>query len=394
MNLPLKSYLCFGDSITQNGGWIDLLNKTKQGRFLNGGQSGRQAQNGPKEFPPLLAAHPEANHLLLFLGINDLPSRDPRPGPARIAAAVEGLRQCIEHALPVIRPENIILLTPCGLDPDAMSEINLGKGYHEALPLLKPYAEALKKLALEKNLRFLNLLSLFSDIHFRDGIHLNDQGERQLAKILTNYLDRPSLYWVGDSISLGYHKTLKTALAKDFHYFRKTGMAEANRNLDQAQGANGGDSAMVLAHLQELVETNNLWADTIVVNCGLHDIKANPHTGNRQISKENYRKNLESMIHLLNRANKNLIWLTTTPMDETIHQRYQKHFHRKEADLTAYQEIARNLMDAHRIPIFDLYAFTTSLGPDLFRDHVHFHPQIAHQQGLFLSQKVKEHFPK
>lgn len=392
MGQQIKYYLCFGDSITENGGWIDLLNQEKQEHFLNAGKSGRQAQNGPKEFPPVLATHPEANHLLLFLGINDLPSRDPRPSPARIEGAVQGLRQCIEHALPKLRPENIILFTPCGLAPDAMSEVNLGKGYHEALPLLEPYAEALKKLALKKGLRFLNLLGSFSDIHFRDGIHLNHQGEQQLAKILANYLNRPSLYWIGDSISLGYHETLREALAEEFHYTRKTGMADANRNLDQAQGANGGDSARVLAHLQELVQTQNLWADTVVVNCGLHDIKANPRTGTRQIAKEDYRKNLESMIRLLHQAGKNLIWVTTTPVDETIHQRHQKNFHRSEDDLAAYQEIARNLMEAHGVPVFDLYAFTTALGPDLFRDHVHFHPEIAHQQGLFLAHKVKEHF--
>lgn len=61
----------------------------------------------------------------------------------------------------------------------------------------------------------------------------------------------PSLYLIGDSISIDYHRHLKSLLAEEYVYRRKGGVEKARKNLDKVQGANGGDSACVLAHLRE-----------------------------------------------------------------------------------------------------------------------------------------------
>lgn len=388
---PTATILCFGDSITANGGWIDILNREGRAHFINAGKSGRKAQNLAREFPPALDAHPEADHLILFIGINDLPSRDPRPGGERIQAAMQGVRQAVDLALERISPEHIHLVTPCGVVPDGMSAQNVAKGYPDAEPLLADYSEALRTLAAEKGLRVISLLGELAPEHFRDGLHPNADGEARIAELVGAHLyPPPSLYWVGDSISINYHRPLEKKLGNRFRYVRKGGLAEAERDLDRAQGANGGDSGMVLAHLRDLIEHDNLFADTVVVNCGLHDIKMNPRDESLQVDLQTYRENLDAMIRLVEDSGRRFIWVATTPVDERQHQKNNPKFHRMESDLAAYNDAASEIMRAHGIPVLDLYTFTRSLGPDLYRDHVHFHPRISEQQALFLAEELRK----
>lgn len=387
---PEPIYLCFGDSITANGGWIDILNREGLGRFINAGQSGRKAQDMAREFPPALDGHPEAGHLILFIGINDLPSRDPRPGHERIEAAMQGVRFAVDRALERLPARQIHLVTPCGLVPGEMSEVNLGKGYHDALPLLPGYTAELRELAADKGLQVIDLLGELEPEHFRDGLHPNAAGEARIAELVRVHLDPPpSIYWVGDSISINYHRPLKTALGERFRYTRKGGLGEAEKDLDVARGANGGDSNRVLAHLTELIENDWLPADTVVVNCGLHDIKMNPKTKDLQVDLQTYRENLEAMIELVEGSGRQFIWVTTTPVDEAQHQKNNPKFYRMESDLADYNEAALEIMRAHDIPILDLYSFTRSLGPDLYRDHVHFHKRVSEQQAAFLAENLK-----
>ncbi|TVR16172.1 MAG: hypothetical protein EA401_01815 [Planctomycetota bacterium] len=387
------TYLCFGDSITDNGGWIESLNAQGGAQFINVGKSGRKAQNMASEFPPVLSAHPQADHLLLFIGINDLPSRDPRPGSERIQAAMQGVRSAVDLALERMPPANIHLLTPCGVVPDAMSELNVRKGYADALPLLPEYSQALRDLAAERGLQVIDLLGHLDATHFRDGLHPNADGEARIAELVHAHLyPLARLYWVGDSISINYHRPLQAVLADRFRYMRKGGLTQAEADLDQAQGANGGDSQRVLAHLRELIAHDRLSADTVVVNCGLHDIKKDPQEQTLQVDLETYRENLKTMVQLVEGSGRRFIWVTTTPVDEVQHQKNNPSFHRLEADLAAYNSAALEIMKAHDITIIDLYNFTRSLGPDLYRDHVHFHPWVSEQQALFLAERLREVF--
>ena len=56
-------------------------------------------------------------------------------------------------------------------------------------------------------------------------------------------------------------------------YSRKEGEQEALINLDNPQGANGGDSAMVLDFLKAMKKSGGIDADFLLVNCGLHDLR-------------------------------------------------------------------------------------------------------------------------
>lgn len=381
--------LCFGDSLTANGGWIDLLQKETRISFINAGRSGRQARFLGREFPPVWETYPEASHLILFLGINDLPSRDPRPERIRVEEALDGLRGAIELALRRIPPKNIFLITPAGVFPEVMSAENQRKGYPDTLLLLPDYVAGMKALAGEQGVEILTLCGKFAAKHFRDGLHLNEDGESRMAELLQKHWQRPSLYWVGDSISIDYHPYLVDLLKEKFHYSRKGGLLEAARNLDHPTGANGGDSVMVLQHLEEMRTSGGLPADYLVINCGLHDIKRKRGPGQTcQVERKDYRANLEAIVCLVREAGKKLIWVTTTPVDEVTHDKHQKHFERREADHQEYQSIAAEVMEKNRIPVLDLYGFTLTLGSDLFRDHVHFHPAISRQQAAFLAGEL------
>lgn len=194
------------------------------------------------------------------------------------------------------------------------------------------------------------------------------------------------LYIVGDSISIQYGPYLERYVAGRFHYARKSGEAEALLNLDNPQGANGGDSSMVLAYLRGLEGQGGLDADLLLVNCGLHDIKTDPANGRKQVALREYRRNLQEIVATARRLGVALVWLHTTPCDEAVHNsRPGMSFHRYAADCAAYNAAADEVMDGADIPSIDLHSFTASLGPDLYCDHVHFYEHVREKQAAFIA---------
>ena len=193
------------------------------------------------------------------------------------------------------------------------------------------------------------------------------------------------IYVIGDSISIHYGPYLKQYLAGVMDYARKEGEAEALLNLDNPQGANGGDSSMVLAFVQALAASGRVTADYFLVNCGLHDIKTNPQTGQKQVAIDAYERNLRALIPLVRKMPSQLIWIRTTPCDEKIHNRSNMGFHRFAADCAAYNAVADRVMFETGVPSIDLYTFTCNLGPELYCDHVHFHESIREKQAAFIA---------
>lgn len=194
------------------------------------------------------------------------------------------------------------------------------------------------------------------------------------------------VYVIGDSISIHYGPYLQQVLRGVMEYGRKEGEEEALLNLDQPQGANGGDSAMVLEFLRAKSQTGGIAAELLLLNCGLHDIKTNPATGGKQVPLVRYRENLEAIAALVAQLGPALVWMRTTPCDERVHNSQpQIAFHRFAADCAAYNQAADQVMAAHGVPIIDLHTFTANLGEDLYCDHVHFHEHIRAQQAAFLA---------
>lgn len=191
-----------------------------------------------------------------------------------------------------------------------------------------------------------------------------------------------NLYVIGDSISIHYGPFLEKQLEGVMGYARKEG---AEDNLDDPNGANGGDSSMVLDFLRDQVASNSIDADLLLVNCGLHDIKTHRDTGKAQIAIENYAKNLRAIIEAASAAKLQLIWIRTTPLDEKIHNARDVGFLRYNADHEAYQHVADEIMREARIPIIDLHTFTANLGPDLYIDHVHYPEHIREKQAAYIA---------
>ena len=191
-----------------------------------------------------------------------------------------------------------------------------------------------------------------------------------------------NIYVIGDSISIHYGPFLEQQLQGVMGYARKEG---AKDDLDNPNGANGGDSSMVLDFLRDQVASNRIEADLLLVNCGLHDIKTHRDTGEIQVTSEDYATNLRAIIKTASAVKLQLIWIRTTPLDETIHNARGVGFLRYNADHSTYQQVADDIMREANIPVIDLHTFTANLGPDLYLDHVHFPEPIREKQAAYIT---------
>lgn len=174
---------------------------------------------------------------------------------------------------------------------------------------------------------------------------------------------------IGDSISNQYGPYLEEYLRGEWVY----------------SWSGGSDSSKVLASLQSQQEAGELDMDLLLLNCGLHDIKTDPSTGEKQVPLVEYQKNLEQIAALLQETAVELVWMRTTPCDETVHNHPDMKFHRFAADCDAYNAAADEIMDAAGIKCIDLFAFTNNLGSDTYCDHVHFHEHVREKQAAYIA---------
>lgn len=195
----------------------------------------------------------------------------------------------------------------------------------------------------------------------------------------------PRLFVIGDSISIHYGPYLEQYVQGQYQYARKQGTELALQNLDVPQGANGGDSSHVLEFLRMMQANGGIEADVLLLNCGLHDIKTDPGTGEKQVTPEHYEANLRSIIEITREMGLMTVWVRTTPVDESVHNHEQSSFYRFAADGEMYNVIGDAVMRAHEVPFVDLYTFTCNLGPGLYCDHVHFHEHIRAKQAAYIA---------
>jgi len=152
-------------------------------------------------------------------------------------------------------------------------------------------------------------------------------------------IKKPTALLIGDSICMGYRPLVKQRLGDRFNII---GIED-----------NGGDSNNLLKNLDEWIINQN--ADLIHFNCGLHDLKVDPKTGNHQQPLDVYKENLIEIIQKLqNEANAKLVWATSTPVIDERHNAV-KEFHRHELDVEAYNEVATAIMKEAGIVIDDLF---------------------------------------
>ncbi len=190
----------------------------------------------------------------------------------------------------------------------------------------------------------------------------------------------PTLHVVADSISIHYGPYLQTVLAGVMQYSRKTG------NGVDTESANGGDSSLVLAYLNQLQAK----FDYLMVNCGLHDLRRDVNTRAFQVPPDQYEKNLQAIIARARTIAPRLIWVRTTPVVDEIHNRLNTTFHRHAADVDTYNACADEIMRAHHVPMIDLFTFTRNLGENVYLDHVHYHETIRAQHAAFIAGSLAQ----
>ncbi len=210
-------------------------------------------------------------------------------------------------------------------------------------------------------------------------------------------LSIPQILWLGDSISIHYLPFLVPMLAADVRVDIRRVDDATLQNLDRPEGANSGDSCMLLAYLETKYASPASFSHAsqprpgyLCFNCGLHDIKRAKETGQLQVSPERYRHNLTAIVNLIRANGISPIWITTTSVDDAQHNTRNLAFDRHCADLENYAAIAREIMLEHSVPVIDLNAFTASLGGrGLYEDHVHYTPAVRQRQAQWLADEVR-----
>ncbi len=199
------------------------------------------------------------------------------------------------------------------------------------------------------------------------------------------------LFVLGDSISVHYGPHLRDAVAGRFHYDRKGGSDARLDNPADVSNINGGDSDRVLEYLRYRLAHDPIAADLMLINCGLHDLKRNPATGELQVPLDRYIANLREIIAVARRMAVRVAWISTTPVDDERHNSRSRHFHRHAADVQTYNAAADSMMAELRVPTIDLFAFTVALArrpSDLYCDHVHFPEDVRVAQGRFIACRL------
>lgn len=164
----------------------------------------------------------------------------------------------------------------------------------------------------------------------------------------------PSVFIIGDSISQDY-----TPLARE--------LLKGRFNVERPR-ANCGDTRAGLANLDTWLGGRR-W-DVIHFNWGLHDLcYRHPDSkvyGNRDkvngalsVSPDQYRANMEQLVVRLKSSAKDLIWASTTVVPPGDAGRFK-------GDEVRYNAVAAGIMQAHDIPVDDLYTLTAGFGSDLF----------------------------
>lgn len=193
------------------------------------------------------------------------------------------------------------------------------------------------------------------------------------------------VFVIGDSISIQYGPYLKNFVESKFDYDRKRDNGEAMQDLNKPVGANGGDSRMVVDYLKTLQKDKSFKADILLVNCGLHDIKTDRKTGKKAIELDEYKANLKQILRIAKKLKVKLIWITSTPVNEEIHNSKNIGFFRYSNDAEIYNATAKSFFEKEKVPIIDLFAFTQTFPIEAFADHVHFKSEYAQLQAAFIA---------
>ena len=202
-------------------------------------------------------------------------------------------------------------------------------------------------------------------------------------------MNKPSVFVLGDSISLGYGPFLEKMIGSQFSYSRKTG-AEPQVKDSKEWGVahpNGGHSTSEKSYI-ELMTTDPKWRpDVMILNAGIHDLTTmDPVTQVKQIPLNLYIQNLSAVLDIMARRKVQVIWVNTTAVNEDYYREHKMDVKHYNADVDEFNAAAAKLMAQRGVPVIDLHAFTQSLGgKEVFADMCHFTETTERLQAAYIA---------
>lgn len=184
--------VCFGDSITYganvNGhSWVWYLSKDHTGiNFINAGRSGRKTSD-KEQLLPVVKSNPNASYYLIFLGVNDLKDGN----DSMVNNCVVNMKWMIEKIREGAPQAKIVILSPSDINVKTMAAINVQKKYNENThKSLNHLRKRYKKLAREEGISFISLLHAVSKENYVDGLHPNEEGQKEIANTVWKGLNK------------------------------------------------------------------------------------------------------------------------------------------------------------------------------------------------------------
>lgn len=162
----------------------------------------------------------------------------------------------------------------------------------------------------------------------------------------------PRVLLIGDSISIGYTLPVRVLLK---------GKANVHRI-----PTNGGPTTNGVTNIDAWLGKGK-W-DLIHFNWGLHDLKY--IEGKKQVSLEDYERNLTALVARLKKTGAKLVWCNTTPVPKGVTPP------RKPDEVLDYNRVAAKVMAEAGVPTDDLFHFAEKRLEKIQRPaNVHFTPE-------------------
>ncbi len=178
--------ICFGDSITygagvEGKGWVEqIANKSDKINIINEGRKGRKTSD-KEELITILESNSKINLVTILLGVNDLKNGN----DSLVNLCVENIKWMIKRIKEKDPSIKILLISPCNINLETISDINKKKLYNEnTVESLIKLEERYRKLAEEEGIYFTSLFNIVSPPNFLDGLHPNLEGHKEIAEKL------------------------------------------------------------------------------------------------------------------------------------------------------------------------------------------------------------------